>query len=83
MSILKPPQVVIGDCFKPGDVVLAQVLSLGDSRSYFVGTARADLGVLHGISDEGETMAPFSAELMQVPSTGVREKRKVARPPTV
>lgn len=76
-------QVVIEESFRPGDIVLAQVLSLGDARSYFVGTARADLGVLHGIADTGETMAPMSAEWMQVPATGVREKRKVAKPPTV
>lgn len=79
-KLLPVPQVVIEECFKPGDLVLAQVVSLGDSRSYFVGTARSDLGVLHGVADTGETMAPMSAEWMQVPATGLREKRKVAKP---
>lgn len=39
--------VAIADSYRPGDLVLAEVLSLGDSRSYFLGTARNELGVVH------------------------------------
>ena len=33
-------------CFRPGDLVRAAVLSLGDSRSYLLTTARNELGVV-------------------------------------
>ncbi|CAI5482842.1 unnamed protein product [Closterium sp. Yama58-4] len=32
--------------FRPGDLIRAQVLSLGDSRAYFLSTAKNDLGVI-------------------------------------
>ena len=28
------------DCFRPGDVVRAEVISLGDARSYYLSTAK-------------------------------------------
>jgi exosome complex RNA-binding protein Csl4 len=41
------------DCFRPGDIVLADVLSLGDARSYFLSTAKNELGVVHAKSLAG------------------------------
>lgn len=38
-----PMQVVIYDCFRPGDVVRAEVLSLGDARSYYLSTAKVNI----------------------------------------
>ncbi|CAI5980020.1 unnamed protein product [Closterium sp. NIES-64] len=32
--------------YRPGDLIRAQVLSLGDSRAYFLSTAKNDLGVI-------------------------------------
>lgn len=62
-------RVKIGDCFRGGDVVRSQVvscyaiqyetnphlwqISLGDARSYFVTTARNDLGVIFATSEAG------------------------------
>ncbi len=37
--------VVMGECFRPGDIVRAKVISLGDTRQYIVSTADAELGV--------------------------------------
>ncbi len=37
--------VVMGECFRPGDIVCGKVISLGDTRQYIVSTADADLGV--------------------------------------
>ncbi|KAK7058858.1 NADH:ubiquinone oxidoreductase [Paramarasmius palmivorus] len=48
-------KVKIGDCFRGGDVVRGLVISLGDARSYFVTTARNDLGVIFATSEAGET----------------------------
>ena len=65
-------------CFRPGDLVRAQVLSLGDARSYFLTTARNELGVVEAHSLAGEKMIPISWQEMQCPKTHVVEARKVA-----
>ena len=38
-------QVVLYECFRPGDVVTAKVISLGDAQSYYLSTAEDTLGV--------------------------------------
>ncbi|SCV71059.1 BQ2448_3821 [Microbotryum intermedium] len=73
--------VKIWSCFRPGDVVRAKVISLGDSRSYFLSTAANSLGVLFAVSNEtGKTLVAVGWDEMEDPSTGVREGRKVAGP---
>jgi hypothetical protein len=67
------------DAFRPGDVVRAAVLSLGDARSYFLTTAANELGVVHATSLAGNVMVPASWEAMVDPVTQCQEKRKVAR----
>lgn len=66
-------------CYRPGDLVRAQVLSLGDARSYFLSTARNDLGVVLATSAAGQPMIPINWETMQCPLTGAKEARKVAK----
>ncbi|GAM19228.1 hypothetical protein SAMD00019534_024030 [Acytostelium subglobosum LB1] len=39
-------KVEIYKSFRPGDIVVAQVISLGDSRSYYLSTAKNELGVV-------------------------------------
>jgi hypothetical protein len=46
-------QVVMHECFRPGDVVRAEVLSLGDSRSFYLTTAKNELGVVYAKSLAG------------------------------
>lgn len=73
-------RVVMHDCFRAGDVVRAAVLSLGDSRAYYLSTARNDLGVASALAaTSGETMLPLSWQEMRCPTTGAVEKRKVAQ----
>ena len=60
--MLKIPQclqVEIYSSFRPGDLVRAQVVSLGDSRSYFLSTARNDCGVVYAKSTSGELLQPI------------------------
>ena len=71
--------VVLYDCFRPGDVVVAEVLSLGDARSYHLSTARNELGVVHARAVGGGPMLPASWTTMVDPTTGAVEKRKVAK----
>lgn len=73
-------RVKIGDCFRGGDVVRGVVISLGDARSYFVTTARNDLGVIFATSEAGTTLEPVSWQEMRCPKTGKLEKRKCAKP---
>lgn len=39
-------KVVMHDSFRPGDIVRAEVVSLGDARSYYLMTAKNELGVV-------------------------------------
>eukprot|EP00009_Paramoeba_aestuarina_P002397 CAMPEP_0201509104 /NCGR_PEP_ID=MMETSP0161_2-20130828/2255_1 /ASSEMBLY_ACC=CAM_ASM_000251 /TAXON_ID=180227 /ORGANISM="Neoparamoeba aestuarina, Strain SoJaBio B1-5/56/2" /LENGTH=186 /DNA_ID=CAMNT_0047903957 /DNA_START=73 /DNA_END=633 /DNA_ORIENTATION=+ len=72
-------QVEIYKSFRPGDIVRAVVISLGTSRSYYLSTAKNDLGVIFARSVAGVTMVPISWELMQCPKTKTKEHRKVCR----
>ncbi|CAH8387861.1 unnamed protein product [Eruca vesicaria subsp. sativa] len=65
--------------FRPGDIVRAMVLSLGDSRAYYLSTAKNELGVVSAESAAGETMVPISWTEMQCPLSGQTEQRKVAK----
>ncbi|KAJ8596992.1 hypothetical protein M405DRAFT_804619 [Rhizopogon salebrosus TDB-379] len=73
-------KVKIGDCFRGGDIVKGIVISLGDARSYYISTARNDLGVIFGTSEAGASMEPVSWQEMRCPKTGRIEKRKCAKP---
>ncbi|KAH9042378.1 hypothetical protein EDB84DRAFT_1473049 [Lactarius hengduanensis] len=73
-------KVRMGDCFRGGDVVKGLVISLGDARSYYITTARNDLGVIFATSEAGGTMEPVSWQEMRCPKTGKVEKRKCAKP---
>ncbi|BDA41466.1 Exosome complex component CSL4 [Coccomyxa sp. Obi] len=72
-------KVELYSCFRPGDLVRAEVISLGDSRSYYLSTAKNNLGVVYAKSLSGVPMIPLSWQEMQCPETKVVEKRKVAK----
>ncbi|KAJ1986259.1 hypothetical protein H4R33_003456 [Dimargaris cristalligena] len=72
--------VQIYKSFRPGDIVRAQVISLGDARSYYLSTAQNELGVILAQSLAGETLVPVSWETMQCPKTHAIEYRKCAKP---
>lgn len=72
-------KVQIQASFRPGDVVRAEVLSLGDARSYHLTTAKNHLGVVHAKSVAGVPMVPVSWQEMQCPQTKAVENRKVAK----
>ena len=68
------------DCYRPGDVVRATVLSLGDARNYYVTTAGEDEGVVEGTSAAGGSLKAISWDKMECSLTGQKESRKVAKP---
>ncbi|EER38789.1 exosome subunit Csl4 [Histoplasma capsulatum H143] len=73
-------RVVMDEMFRVGDIVRAVVISLGDQSFYYCSTARNDLGVVMGRSEEGNVLVPVSWREMVDGKSGKREGRKVARP---
>jgi exosome complex component CSL4 len=67
--------------FQPGDIILARITSLGDSRRYYLSTAENQLGVIRAVSRSSKkVMVPISWKEMECPETKVREPRKCAKP---
>ncbi|CAI7634506.1 unnamed protein product [Penicillium manginii] len=52
-------RVVMEDMFRVGDIVRGCVLSLGDQTSYYLTTARNDLGVVMARSETGNMIIPL------------------------
>lgn len=73
-------KVKVSESFRVGDVVRAVVISLGDERSYYLSTAKNELGVIMATSQWGNQMYPISWREFQDPTTGLKELRKVAKP---
>lgn len=74
-------EIPLYDSFRPGDVVLCKILSLGDSRRYYLTTAETELGVVRAVCNQsGKLMVPISWKEMQCPETNVKELRKCAKP---
>jgi len=71
--------VELFNCFRPGDIMRARVISLGDGNAYSLSTAENELGVLFALSEDGHSMVPASWCEMLCTVTGRREKRKVAK----
>lgn len=81
-------KVVMYKAFRPGDIVRAKVISLGDKFAYYLSTAENELGVVYAVSEgrkgggggKGDVgMVPVSWSEMQCPVTRVKEFRKVAK----
>jgi exosome complex component CSL4 len=70
--------IKIESCYRPGDVVKAEVISLGDRRNYLLSTAKLELGVLNATSANGNDLTPISYAEMEDIVTGGKETRKVA-----
>ncbi|KAK4104684.1 hypothetical protein N658DRAFT_417961 [Parathielavia hyrcaniae] len=73
-------RVKIYESFRPGDVVRAEVISLGDQTNYYLSTTRNELGVISAVSEAGNTMVPVSWKELMDPKSGLMELRKVAQP---
>ncbi|KAF8249763.1 hypothetical protein K440DRAFT_620150 [Wilcoxina mikolae CBS 423.85] len=73
-------KVKIFDSFRPGDIVRALVISLGDQSNYYLSTAQNSLGVVMAYSEVGDLMHPLSWRQMASTRTGAVEERKVAKP---
>lgn len=70
----------IPQSYRVGDIILAQVISLGDERNYYVSTAGNEFGVIVATSEADNAMVPVSWREMKDVVTGSGEARKVAKP---
>ena len=79
MKLREVHSLVMRDCFRPGDIIRAQVISLGDSRQYYLSTAVEEFGVVYATSDvDNSLLQPISPNEMQNVNTQHKELRKVA-----
>ena len=54
-------KLIMHECFRPGDIVRGAIISLGDSRQYYLSTAEVELGVLYAKNQiTGNLMTPIS-----------------------
>ena len=65
--------------FRCNDIIIARVISLGDTNSYFLSCAENELGVVIAYSEAGHRLVPISWNEMQCPVTMLKEHRKVAK----
>ena len=63
--------------YRPNDIILAKVLSLGSSRNYELSTASNELGVVTAFCEEKHLLIPTSWTEMKCQCRS--EKRKVAK----
>ncbi|KAK6456281.1 5 exonuclease subunit ski4 [Scheffersomyces xylosifermentans] len=75
-------KVKVIESYKPGDIVRAMIISLGDGSNYYLSTARNDLGVIFAKSENGSgnLMYPVDWQNMIDVQSGLVEKRKCANP---
>ena len=79
VRLTEKDKVRIIDSFKPGDIVRAAVILLGDGMNYYLSTARDDLGVIFAKSG-ANPMYALDWQHMVCEKTGEVEKRKCAKP---
>lgn len=69
------------ECFVPGDVVLAKVISIDQSNFIYLSTADVNYGVIFARSSITKNiMMPVSFDKMLCVDTKIQETRKVAKP---
>ena len=76
-------RVKMYNCVRPGDIVRAVIISLGDARNYYLSTAKNEYGVVFATSQDGNQMIPVDWETMKDEHTGNTERRKCAKPTPV
>lgn len=74
-------KIIVWEYVKPGDIILARILGVGDVQtSYLLSIAEDELGVVSATGDNGEIMMMETSNLVKSRS-GYQEPRKVAQVP--
>ncbi len=70
-------KLIISDCYLPGDIIRATVISLGDAKQYYLSTTKIEDGCMHALSRKtGNQMHIINNKEMQDPISKIIEKRK-------
>ncbi|KAL9624178.1 MAG: hypothetical protein Q9160_001700 [Pyrenula sp. 1 TL-2023] len=80
VRLTEKDRIVMNEMFRVGDFIAAQVINLGDERSFYISTAGNEYGVILAKSESGSALVPRSWKDMLDSKTGKSELRKVARP---
>lgn len=80
VRLTEKDRIVMNEMFRVGDFITAQVINLGDERSFYISTAGNEYGVVLARSENGSALVPRSWKDMVDSKTGKAELRKVARP---
>ncbi|PAV78655.1 hypothetical protein WR25_15462 [Diploscapter pachys] len=77
-------KIEISECVLPGDILLARVISFGDTvTSFLISTAEEQLGVVMATGETGEKMMTKDWNTVQGVETGRVETRKIAKVPNL
>jgi exosome complex component CSL4 len=75
-------EIQVYEAFRPGDIVIAKIIAMGDTRRYTLTTAETELGVIRAVSREtGKPLVAVSWKEMECADTQVKEPRKCAKTP--
>lgn len=80
VRLTEKDRIAMNDMFRVGDFIKAQVINLGDERSFYISTAGNEYGVIMARSENSHPMVPRSWKDMMDSETGKVELRKVAKP---
>jgi exosome complex component CSL4 len=82
--------VVVYESYRPNDIIKALIISLGDTRSYYLSTAKPHLGVIYAENVKGigmvlippkeEFASTALVQYLKCPITGSVQARKAALP---
>lgn len=67
--------LIIRECFLPGDIVRACIISLGDTRQYYLSTVSDQLGVIYTKTISDDALLPTSSDAV---GANDNSKRKFA-----
>lgn len=54
---LDKDRIVMQNCFRPSDIVVARVIGMGENNAFLLTTAEIELGVVVALSEESKNQA--------------------------
>ena len=75
-------KIVVWEYVKPGDIILARILGMGDIQTaYILSIAEDELGVVSALGENGERLVRHTLNSVKSPISDYQEPRKVAQVP--
>ncbi|KAE9555958.1 hypothetical protein FO519_000814 [Halicephalobus sp. NKZ332] len=75
-------KIIVWEYVKPGDIILARILGVGDIQTaYILSIAEDELGVVSALGENGERLVRHTLTSVKSPISDYQELRKVAQIP--